>query len=752
MKNRIFTILLAAAMIGGALQTNAAWSPADGPLMSKWADDVDPNNVLPEYPRPTMVRAQWLNLNGLWDYAVLPREAGKPSEFEGEILVPFAIESALSGVMKRVTKDDRIWYQREFTIPEAWTGDRILLHFGAVDWDTTVEVNGVTIGSHQGGYDKFSFDITEALNDSGTQTLVVSVWDPTNDGMQARGKQDSSPRGIWYTPISGIWQTVWLEPVPMTSIDRLKILPDIDKQSVSIDTSILGDGAGVTITATASDASGTIVGVGSAPAGSPLTIALADSQLWTPESPTLYSLQIDARRGTTRLDSVDSYFAMRKISIGPDEDGVLRLLLNDKPVFQYGPLDQGFWPDGLYTPPTDEALRFDIEITKAMGFNMARKHIKVEPERWYYYCDLLGLLVWQDMPSGGAYGQDGGDRTEADRAQYELEQKRMIDNLYNHPSIIMWVPFNEGWGQYDTVRITEWVKNYDPSRLVNNASGWTDHGVGDVVDMHNYPGPGMPDLEENRAAVLGEFGGLGLPVSGHTWQDEANWGYRSYETPEALTDAYLNLLKKLHRLIGQGLAAAVYTQTTDVEIEVNGLLTYDREVMKLPLETLRAANLNLHTPPPPPPVINVVLPTSEKRAQEWRFTNTQPADDWKSPSFDDSDWSPGEGGFGTAHTPNSIVVTHWETPDIWIRRTFEVEGDLPVNPQLRVNHDEDAEVYVNGVLVGEFKAWENAYENYPGNGALRDALKKGTNTIAVHCRQTGGGQFIDVGIVDVIEP
>jgi hypothetical protein len=414
-----------------------------------------------------------------------------------------------------------------------------------------------------------------------------------------------------------------------------------------------------------------------------------------------------------------------------------------------GPLDQGFWPDGLYTAPTDEALKYDIEMTKKLGFNMIRKHVKVEPARWYYWCDKLGILVWQDMPSGDksvARGRGEITRDPESAKQFEAELKAMIDQLHNHPCIVMWVVFNEGWGQYDTVRLTEWTKKYDATRLANCASGWNDMRVGDVHDIHVYPGPGSPPPEPKRAAVLGEFGGLGLGVEGHTWSKE-QWGYRSTQSKEDLTRKYERLLDRVWKLRqNPGLSAAVYTQTTDVETEVNGLMTYDRAVIKVDVDRVAAINRGDASRIPK---VETVVPTSEASPITWRYTFTKPADEWFKPGFDDSSWKEGAGGFGTTGTPGGVIRSEWKTPDIWLRREFT----LPEGPfhdlHLILHHDEDAEIYVNGVLAARVTGYTTAYEEVPISKEARAALKPGKNLFAVHCRQTGGGQYIDVGIVDV---
>ena len=553
----LFAVLI--AFTAHSFASAANWKPAPGKLMTAWAAKVDPNHPLPEYPRPQMVRdGEWINLNGLWDYTtedVVPEMEKRPApSFDGKggdrILVPFCIESALSGVMKPLTDKQRLWYHRTFTAPNRDYAERFLLHFGAVDWKTDVYVNDLYVDTHRGGYDPFTFDITDQAR-AGVNELLVRISDSTGKNGEPHGKQSfaaiDKPGGIFYTPCSGIWQTVWMEVVPDVSIESLKIVPDVDASKLHVTVSVRGKADGISVVAGVFDPelpgarskdrsngpTGQEVSTSvNAKVGGEIDLAIPKPKLWSPEHPFLYQLKIAIGRGQKPIDEVQSYFAMRKISLGKDEKGVTRLMLNNKPVFQAGPLDQGFWPDGIYTAPTDDALKSDIEAMKKLGFNMVRKHVKVEPDRWYYWCDKLGLLVWQDMPGGGAGsggrrrgGQDGVPASAEKAKQFEAELKAMIETHRNHPSIIMWVVFNEGWGQYDTVRLTKWVKELDASRLVNNASGWTDRQVGDVIDMHKYPGPGSPDPAAARAAVLGEFGGLGLPIDGHRWV-EKTWGYR----------------------------------------------------------------------------------------------------------------------------------------------------------------------------------------------------------------------------------
>jgi hypothetical protein len=742
---RIIIAVAMALVVGPA--SGAEWKPAKGPLMTKWAKDVSPDNVHPEYPRPQLVRKDWLNLNGLWQLSFGKKGDSPPlgKNLPQRILVPFPVESALSGVMKH---GERLWYRRDFTVPNSWAGKEVLLHFGAVDWEATVWLNGKKLGVHRGGYDPFHFNITKALRESGKQELVVGVWDPTDQGTQPRGKQVNKPGGIFYTPTTGIWQTVWLEPVNQVHIKRLQIVPDVDSGKVRVKALTTGKASGITVEAAVRRGKRRVAAARGA-AGKALELSIPRAKLWSTDSPTLYDLRVELRRRGKRVDRVDSYFGMRKISVGKDDKGITRLLVNNKFVFQVGPLDQGFWPDGLYTAPTDAALKYDIEITKKLGFNMTRKHVKVEPARWYYWCDKLGLLVWQDMPSGDksvAPGKGEITRSPESARQYELELKRMIDALANHPSIIMWVVFNEGWGQFDTARITKWTRAHDPSRLVDCASGWNDMKVGDVHDLHDYRRvPNGPRPEPKRAAVLGEFGGLGLRIKGHTW-DKKTWGYHDVLDGADLTRKYERQLSQVWQLQAKhGLSAAIYTQITDVETEGNGLLTYDRAVIKVDLARVKAVNQGDLSRVPQ---IKVVVPTSQKKGIPWRYTTAKPAVNWFKADFDDSGWKEGPGGFGTKGTPGAVIGTEWKTDDIWIRRTFVMPKGRFKNLHLYVHHDEDAEIYINGVLAAKVPGFITDYEEVPIRAAARATIKPGKNTFAVHCHQTKGGQYIDVGLID----
>ena len=578
---------------------SAQWKPAGERIKTEWATKIDVENVLPEYPRPIMERPDWMNLNGLWNYAIAPVGQAAPQKYDGQILVPFAIESSLSGVGKRLGKDNDLWYQRKFSVPSKWKGERVLLHFGAVDWKADIWVNQIKIGQHTGGFTPFSFDITPALK-NGENELVVKVWDPTDNGTQPRGKQVNKPSGIWYTPVSGIWQTVWLESVPAQFITNIKTTPDIDLNKLVVEVATDKKKLSSKIEVKVFDGK-ELVAKGISINGVPVEVAMpADVKLWSPDSPSLYDLEISLFEGNKLMDKVKSYAAMRKFSTKRDKNGIVRLQLNNKDLFQFGPLDQGWWPDGLYTAPTDEALVYDLKKIKDFGYNMVRKHVKVEPARWYTYCDQLGLIVWQDMPNGGrgpAEWQmhkyyDGADaiRSAKSEANYRKEWKEIIDYLYSYPSIGVWVPFNEAWGQFKTPEIAAWTKEYDPSRLVNPASGGNHYTCGDILDLHNYPGPNLYLYDPTRATVLGEYGGIGMALKGHLWLADKNWGYVKFNTPEEVTNEYIKYADHLLELIEKGFSAAVYTQITDVEEEVNGLVTYDRKVIKVDEPKIKAIN------------------------------------------------------------------------------------------------------------------------------------------------------------------
>jgi beta-galactosidase/beta-glucuronidase len=585
----------------GTISNGFAWAPATGHMMTKYAASVDQNSVWPEYPRPQLVRSQWINLNGLWDWAIVPDQTSPPSHWEGQILVPFPLESALSGICRPLRPDQTLWYKRQFELSRPANGNRVLLHFEAVNYITVVTVNGKAVGQHQGGYDPFTFDITDALVESKTQSLVVKVINPTGEGnypYQPRGKLSLTPGDIFYTDASGIWQTVWLETVPATYIADLLIVPDIDTQKalITVQSTHPADPSD-RVTIDVLDKTGKTISTATGTVNTPIASSIDNVHLWSPDDPYLYSLRI-----AYGSDVVTSYLGMRKVEVRKDPSGDQRIFVNNKPLFLFGPLDQGFWPDGIYLAPSDAALRSDLEYEKSIGCNMVRKHVKVEPQRWYYWADQLGLLVWQDFPSPQDFHQKRGavdhTRPQDQANQIEKEMKAMVDTHRNHPCIMMWVAFNEGWGQYDTVRITHLFKSWDPTRLVDDASGWNDFGAGDVLDDHTYPWPKPVPLQPDRASVLGEFGGAGFPIPGHLWNPQGQVS-DEHDLPSAATQGpwIVGRLETLKDLAAKGLSAAVYTQLSDVENEVNGFLTYDRTtVQKVDPNAIQHAVRKLYAP------------------------------------------------------------------------------------------------------------------------------------------------------------
>lgn len=606
-----FISMIAATSLS-CVAASAQWKPAGNHIRTPWAEKVSPENVHPEYPRPQMVRASWQSLNGLWDYAVTSSDAAEPLSPQGKILVPFAIESSLSGVGKRISPSEALWYETEFSVPKEWKGKRVALNFEAVDWKAEVYVNDILVGVHTGGYTPFSFDITPVLA-KGVQTLKLKVTDGTDSTLQPRGKQILNPSGIWYTAVTGIWQSVWLEPLSDASISSYYAVSDVDASviEVSVETRGVKEGdliqvdvkeGGIGYSTESGKAGKSIASVKALAAGDvPFSFNIPEAKLWSPESPYLYAVDIAVLRNGKVIDSVKGYTSLRKSSIVKDDQGHLLLGLNNKSIFQFGPLDQGWWPDGLYTAPTDEAMKYDIEKTKEFGFNMIRKHIKVEPSRWYYYCDQLGMIVWQDMPSIADNQKnkwevhkmgEGTDfpATEWAKANYYKEWGEIIAVRKNFQCIAVWVPFNEAWGQFDTEKVVAFTRSQDNTRLINAASGGNHYPCGDILDVHHYPHPNMLLWYPKEVNVLGEYGGIGLPLEGHLWQPDKNWGYVKYKSGDEVLKVYGDYAEQLIQLIGQGCSGAVYTQTTDVESEINGLMTYDRKVIKMPAEGLKAIN------------------------------------------------------------------------------------------------------------------------------------------------------------------
>jgi hypothetical protein len=733
---------MTALMMMGAFAGSAgleAQTPKRAPLMTKWAKDVDPANPLPEYPRPQMVRREWLNLNGVWELQsglegdVVP--AGK--KLGGQIIVPYPVESALSGVMLHF---NRLWYRRTFTVPHTWDGRQIIVHFGAVDYESEVYINGKSVGVHKGGYDPFSYDITPYLTQGGPQEIIVRVYDPTELGGQPRGKQTNDIGGIMYTPTTGIWQTVWMEPVESRSIRDLKIVPDVDRKELHLTVNTTDSAKSATVNIVVEDGD-KVVKKFEGKANAELDIPIADPKLWSPDHPFLYGLKVSLTGEKATSDTVSSYFGMRKIEIGK-VGGFNRILLNHEYVFERGPLDQGFWPDGIYTAPTDDALKSDIETMKALGFNMVRKHIKVEPARWYYWTDKLGLLVWQDMPSADSYPWNEESVPPVDKAEFESELQRMVETHWNSPSIISWTIFNEAQGQYDSARLADMVKKLDPSRLVNEASGGNYTESGDLNDLHQYPEPGVRSATAAQALVNGEYGGIGYQVPGHTWRDSGDT-YTNVATSNDLLYLYAEYISKVKKLDEEkGLSATVYTELTDVMTEINGLMTYDR-ILKVPAEKIYQANHGTL----PMPNYKVVVPTSEKNRQTWRYSTTVPAASWAAGGFDDGQWTKGAGGFGEAKDGKA---TSWTTHDIWMRRHFNAGSlttDQLANLVAKDFHHGDVEIYINGVLAYSQGGDSDSWEHRGLSTAARVSVHSNAdNVLAVHCVRGEHDQFVDVGL------
>ncbi|MGC4233651.1 MAG: glycoside hydrolase family 2 TIM barrel-domain containing protein [Niabella sp.] len=580
-------------------------------MPTPWTHKTDKAKPLNEYPRPQMVRSSWQNLNGAWQYAITDKDSDIPGKWEGEIIVPFPMESYLSGVQKRIDKTKKLWYQKNINIQKR--SDRnVLLHIGACDWQTRIYVNGKEIVTHEGGYIPIEQNITAYLN-NGKNSIIISCWDPTDEGEQARGKQVSNPSGIYYTSVTGIWQTVWIEQVPKTYIKDYNVVTDIDHSTVTIQPEIVNPRSGDQYIVSILRLGKLVTQTTFSDTAFLKPMSIPGAKLWSPDQPDLYDLQLTIKRNNKVVDQVKGYFGMRKIAVAKDENGVQRIFLNNKPVFMYGPLDQGYWPDGIYTAPTEAALVSDIKRMKEMGFNTVRKHVKVEPSRWYYHCDVLGLLVWQDMPSG--YGEivpvkdhehsiEGNwlarhykdvERTEASEQVFRSEWAAIIRSLKKHPSIVVWVPFNESWGQFKTNEMLSWTKTLDPTRLVDGPSGWIDRGEGEMRDYHLY-GERLDQsfpLEDRRSLVIGEFGGLGLAIKNHTMKKDS-WGYSNYTSEKELLSAYIRLVDRIEAMKKDGFSAAIYTQLTDVETEINGIITYDRYQLKMPAASLKAIHEKLY--------------------------------------------------------------------------------------------------------------------------------------------------------------
>ncbi|MCU4164434.1 sugar-binding domain-containing protein [Carboxylicivirga caseinilyticus] len=727
------------------------WTMKEAELPTQWMKDIDINHPLPEYPRPQLVRNDWVNLNGLWEF-----EPGKADDttpvgktLSEKILVPFPVESAISGIKEHY---DRLWYRREFSVPKNWKGKRIILHFGAIDWESEIFINGESVKLHRGGYDAFDVDITSFLKKGDKQELIVRVFDPTEKQGIPRGKQENPPHGllIMYTPITGIWQTVWMEAVDKNGIEKIKMTPNVDEEKLTLQVLPYNENLdNITIEAKVLDKGKVVSSVESMP-GTDIILPVPNTKLWSPETPFLYDLEIAIKRKDKVLDKVDSYFAMRKVGI-KQQDGKTKVYLNDKIVYNYGLLDQGYWPDGLYTAPTDEALRYDVEIQRKLGYNMVRKHLKVEPMRWYYYADKMGLMVWQDMPSVNSYIHH---KPKIDTLQFQKEYIRMVEGLYNVPSITSWIIYNELQGQKTadginpTTRMVELTRKLDPTRLINAASDNHHHDyVGDILDYHSYPPPKIIEPNYGMAGVCGEFGAIALEVQGHEWKPGEGVGMlkvNSQDELEEIYDEYVHML--LQYKTQNHMSGAVFTQLTDVEQEVNGLLTYDR-IPKVDIDKIKALNEKLIYQDVEK--TEYFLSDAISKPCEWKYTNKEPESDWQIQSFNDSEWQIGLSGFGNGNPPNSNEQTNWNTTDIWLRKTIDIR-ELSTEEldklTMVVYYDEDCEIYINGVLAASEQGYVSNYKTIKISDEALNAIKPGKNVIAVHCKQTTGGQYFDMGL------
>ena len=764
------------------------WEPVEIPLTTRWAKKVTPANAWQKYPRPQMKREAWQSLNGLWDYAVTDRSASEVESFDGKILVPYPIEASLSGVGRDVSPDEALWYRRSIERARPTGGGRVLLHFEASDWDTTVWVNGETVGHNRGGYDPFTLDITDALEADGTQEILARVWDPQTSVYKASGKQRP---GDAYDLCSGIWQTVWLETVPDTSTERIEVVPDIDEDTVRVTVHTRGESEDVKVRLEAFDG-GTRVGDATGRPGKPIVLHVPEAKLWSPDRPFLYDLTVQLERNGQAIDEVTSYFGMREVSLGDVLNGPgKRILLNGKPIFQMGPLDQNWWPGGSLTPPSDEAMRFEAEYLKRIGCNMVRLHIKQNPRRWYYHCDKVGLLVWQDFVNGR-----GRKKPEDWKEQWLTEQRRMMETLQAHPSLVMWIVFNESWGQHDTERVTTWTMEQDPTRLVTAASGWTDvPGLAHIRDIHDYtrhPSIPLPKVEPERAVVLGEFGGFNSTVPQNNWVNaglgdlippgdpvfgrggfapggaryDYNWSgdyFRPTFSPgRAFATHYEALIDDLRVLQAFGLQGGVYTQMTDMRNEQNGYLTFDREVSKAKPALFNRIHQRLYKGPPD---IEPIVPSSHAEPQTWKYILEEPRDDWQNLDFNDQDWETGKGPFG--NTSESKPGTRWDSPRLYLRKKFTLDR-VPEHAALTVFYfaevgynrngrgvRDDAKFYVNGRLVDTSMSRQRQPQHRVEAIVLRPddlaAMREGENVLAVMCndRTPEKPQIIDVALCSV---
>lgn len=718
--------LIAACVGAGAAGAAPEWQRVEGGLTTRWSSVVQPAAPLPEHPRPMMARPSWISLNGLWEYSIRPRDEGRPAQFDGRILVPFPVESALSGVGRTPGADNALWYKRRFVVGPR-PGRRRLLHFAAVDWETTVWLNGREIGTHRGGYTPFTFDITDMLVPSGSQELILKVWDPCDKGIPPCGKQTLEPKGMRYTGSSGIWGTVWLEDVPAVYIRSVVTVPDLDGGGVRI--TVHAPGA-PSVKVAAYDGQKT-AGMGTGKPGEPFFLKVNPVKPWSPSDPFLYGLRVGAGE-----DMVTGYFGLRKIEVKRADDGYPRVFLNHQPIFLLGPFIQGYWPDGLYTAPTDDALRWDLETIKKMGFNFVLAHMKVEPQRWYYWCDRLGLVVWEELPDSRKTKDDPDAQT-----NFRQELQEIVDALRNHPSIAIWSPFHRDWGVFDVEGITAWLRSYDPTRLVSNMGGGTPAGVGDIQGLDvlggRFPAPG------EGPALFNRFGVRDLHVPGHIWSKNppANMSTKLVDVSNQYADEMGRL--RTHQM--SGVAIEAFTHFADTEEELHGLVTYDREVMKVSVQEV--AGLNEPLLKPAGSTLTLVGCAFDGVQTMWRYTTVPPPEKWFAVDFDASQWGEGPGAFGNRDPGLSKwIATTFEARDVWIRREFVIDGEFSKGLYLRLIHDDDVEVYLNGEKVYEVKGYTGDYKLVP---LAAGKLKNGKNILAGHCNNGTGAHILDIGIVEI---
>lgn len=726
-----------------------AYTPVKGRIMTPWGENMTPETAWQNYPRPNLVRPDWQNLNGLWKFAVtkINEEMPKDENWQQDILVPFAPESALSGIGRLTEPNETLWYKRTFDLSEVKEGLRYFLNFEAVDWRCQVFVNGLeaTDAPHVGGNVPFSVEVTGLVKE-GENTLVVTAWDPSNSYGQPTGKQSLNPGGCFYTRVSGIYGSVWMETTPKGYITGYNVESDIDKGEAKVTVNCAGDLAGAKVTAEVSFGGEKVAEGEIADWSKGLTLAIPEPKLWDVNEGNLYDLKLTLET-TFGKDEVQGYFGMRKIEFKKDELGVQRIYLNNKKIFMQGTLDQGWWPDGLLTPPSDEAMQYDIDLLKEHGYNFMRKHIKIEPRRYYYLCDKAGFPVWQDMVSGG-------QKPEEKYHIYRAELVEMIKDLRNFPSIVVWIAYNEGWGQPDKEKSTEttkWLKQIDKTRLISETSGWTDHNCGDMKDHHQYPSPLPTPKNDDRLTIVGEFGGLGLFVEGHLWDPEKKWGYRSDANVEDSLKRYAEIMDNLARTSHESFAGSVYTQTTDVETEANGLVTYDRKVVKYPTDKMREMHkrverIALSTKPM---TRKCFMPKGAEEKVVWKYTFEKPQGEWNAPSFNDASWKEGLGGFGNKVIVNDLGAkpkTEWDTKEIYLRRAFILKEVPDENVEMDIFYDEDPVVYVNGVEVFKQEGYNQGYTPVLlKKEDVKKVFKRGENVIAIGCKNKNGGAMIDLG-------